>query len=91
MRHFECPDNFVGMYREVNGKNMQISYVYILKCSDNTYYTGVTENVYNRYEEHQVGKHFGSYTFNRRPFSLEYFCSFTNIEIAIEFEKNFKK
>lgn len=70
---------------------MQTSFVYILKCSDNTYYTGITENVYKRYEEHQSGKHFGSYTFNRRPVSLEYYCSFTNIEIAIEFEKKIKK
>jgi putative endonuclease len=63
---------------------MQTSYVYILECSDKTYYTGVTENVFKRFEEHQSGKHFGSYT-------LVYYCSFTNIEIAIEFEKKLKK
>ncbi|WP_185114149.1 MULTISPECIES: GIY-YIG nuclease family protein, partial [unclassified Chryseobacterium] len=32
---------------------MQISFVYILLCSDKTYYTGVTENVYKRFDEHQ--------------------------------------
>ncbi|MFN8325548.1 GIY-YIG nuclease family protein [Flavobacterium sp.] len=70
---------------------MQTSFVYILKCSDNTYYTGVTQNVFKRFEEHQSGKHFGSYTYNRRPVELAYYCSFTNIEIAIEFEKKLKK
>ena len=70
---------------------MQSSFVYILKCSDDTYYTGVTENVYKRFEEHQQGKHFGSYTFYRRPLLLVFYCSFTNIKIAIEFEKKIKK
>lgn len=70
---------------------MQTSYVYILKCSDGTYYTGVTENVYKRFDEHQEGKYFGSYTFYRRPVQLVYYSSFTNIEIAIEFEKKIKK
>ncbi|SHI40711.1 GIY-YIG nuclease family protein [Flavobacterium terrae] len=70
---------------------MQTSYVYILQCSDDTYYTGVTENVFKRLEEHQIGKHFGSYTFYRRPVELVFYCSFTNIEVAIEFEKKLKK
>jgi putative endonuclease len=70
---------------------MQTSFVYILKCSDNTYYTGVTENVFRRFEEHQSGKHFGSYTYFRRPVKLVYCCSFTDIELAIEFEKKLKK
>lgn len=70
---------------------MQTSYVYILQCADDTYYTGVTENVFRRLEEHQRGKHFGSYTFYRRPVDLVYYCSFTNIEIAIDFEKKLKK
>lgn len=35
---------------------MKTSFVYILLCADNTYYTGVTENVYKRFDEHQEGK-----------------------------------
>jgi predicted GIY-YIG superfamily endonuclease len=30
---------------------MQTSFVYILLCADNTYYTGVTENVYKRFDD----------------------------------------
>ena len=70
---------------------MQTSFVYILLCSDKTYYTGVTENVYKRFDEHQEGKYFGSYTFSRRPLQLVYFCQFMDIEQAIIFEKKIKK
>ena len=70
---------------------MKTSFVYILLCADNTYYTGVTENVYKRFDEHQEGKYFGSYTYTRRPVQLVYFCMFTDIEQAIIFEKKIKK
>lgn len=30
-------------------------YVYIVKCSDNTFYTGVTNNVELRVEQHNAG------------------------------------
>jgi len=66
---------------------MKTSYVYILLCSDNTYYTGVTEDVYKRFDEHQGGKFYGSYTYNRQPLKLVYFCNFMDIEQAIQFEK----
>ncbi|UZT98810.1 GIY-YIG nuclease family protein [Chryseobacterium fluminis] len=70
---------------------MLSSFVYILLCSDNSFYTGVTENVYKRFDEHQDGKYFGSYTYSRRPLQLVYFCHFTDIEQAILFEKKVKK
>ena len=31
-------------------------YIYILLCSDNTYYTGFTTDVEKRLEEHNLGK-----------------------------------
>lgn len=34
---------------------MKTYYVYILKCSDGLTYTGITNNVSRRYEEHQKG------------------------------------
>jgi len=70
---------------------MQISFVYILFCSDNTFYTGITEDVYKRFDEHQDGKYFGSYTYTRRPLQLVYYCQFMDIEQAISFEKKIKK
>lgn len=70
---------------------MKLSYVYILKCSDESYYTGVTSNLEKRLLEHNVGKFQGSYTFYRRPVELVFYCEFTNIEIAFEVEKQIKK
>lgn len=70
---------------------MQISYVYIIKCKDNSYYVGVTNNVFKRFEEHQNGIDSKAFTFNRRPIELVYFTIFTNIEIAIATEKKIKK
>ncbi len=70
---------------------MQLSFVYILLCSDNTYYTGVTNDVFRRFEEHQNGCNPKSYTFSRRPLNLIYFTSFIDINQAISFEKRIKK
>ena len=49
---------------------MKLSYVYILKCSDNSYYTGVTSKLTKRLFEHTSGKYIGGYTYNRRPVEL---------------------
>lgn len=66
-------------------------YVYILRCSDNTYYTGVTNDVVRRLSEHQEGKDSNSYTFKRKPVQLVFYTEFSNIEVAIEKEKQIKK
>jgi len=70
---------------------MKKSYLYILKCSDGTYYTGVTSNLGNRIQEHAEGKYSSSYTFWRRPVVLVFYSEFTSIKIAIEKEKQIKK
>ncbi|WP_073178912.1 GIY-YIG nuclease family protein [Flagellimonas flava] len=70
---------------------MKIFYVYILKCADQTYYTGVTSNLTNRIKQHTEGKYQNSYTFFRRPIILVYFSEFTCIKTAIEKEKQIKK
>ncbi|OMP32453.1 GIY-YIG nuclease family protein [Mangrovimonas sp. DI 80] len=70
---------------------MKLSYVYILKCSDNSYYTGVTSNLDKRLFEHQTGIHPESYTFKRRPVSLVFYAAFTDINLAIASEKQIKK
>ncbi|NNC45034.1 MAG: GIY-YIG nuclease family protein [Winogradskyella sp.] len=65
--------------------------VYILKCADDTYYTGITSNLEKRLFEHTDGKQRDSYTYSRRPVSLEYFAEFTNPNQAIDTEKQIKK
>ena len=66
-------------------------FVYILKCSDGTYYTGITNNVERRFLEHQSGEDINSYTHKRRPVKLMFYAEFSNIEFAIEKEKQIKK
>ena len=44
--------------------------VYILLCSDGSYYTGSAANVEKRVWEHQEGALPTSYTFTRRPVKL---------------------
>ena len=70
---------------------MKIYFVYILKCNDQSYYTGITSNLEKRIIEHQNGKHKDSFTYKRRPVELVFYCEFTNVEIAIDTEKQIKK
>ncbi len=44
-------------------------YVYILRCSDGSYYTGHTDNLEKRMAEHQNGE-CGGYTLTRLPVQL---------------------
>lgn len=46
-------------------------YVYILRCADNSYYTGITNNLKQRISDHNSGKG-ARYTINRRPVELIY-------------------
>jgi putative endonuclease len=66
-------------------------FLYILKCSDNTFYTGITNNLERRLDEHQFGVNEDSYTFLRRPIELQFFETFSDVNQAIEFEKKIKK
>ena len=68
---------------------MKNYFVYILECSDHSYYTGVTNNLEKRLAEHQSGIHKG-YTSSRLPVQLVYSTSFNDINEAIRFEKQIK-
>jgi putative endonuclease len=52
-------------------------YVYIVECSDGTFYTGYTNNIENRVNKHNSGKG-AKYTKTRLPVKLVYkekFCT----------------
>jgi putative endonuclease len=66
-------------------------YVYILECHDETYYTGITSNIENRFIEHQTCKYPKSYTASRQPVKLKYFTEFKFVFDAIAAEKQIKK
>lgn len=61
-----------------------------MKCSDNTYYTGVTNDVFLRENQHNQGLDAKSYTFKRRPVMLVWYQDFENPKEAIDKEKQLK-
>jgi predicted GIY-YIG superfamily endonuclease len=63
-------------------------YVYILKCSDNTYYTGCTSDLDDRINRHL--KRENTYTKDRLPVTLIYYSAFPDKYKAYEFEKYLK-
>lgn len=66
-------------------------YVYILKCADGTYYTGFTNDLMRRVDEHASGKNKQSYTYDKRPVELVFYETFTDPETGIAYEKKLKK
>ena len=69
---------------------MKYMYVYILKCNDGSYYTGVTNDVERRLREHNSGENPRAYTYKKRPLKLVFWEYFLDPEQAIEFEKQIK-
>ena len=69
---------------------MKTYYVYILRCSDDSFYTGITGDFDKRWIQHQQGYFKECYTFKRRPLLLEYYLEFTDVIQAILFEKQIK-
>ena len=69
---------------------MKLYCVYILKCSDNSYYTGFSSNLDNRIMQHEMGYYRECYTFKRRPIELVFYEGFTEPNQAIYFEKKIK-
>jgi putative endonuclease len=47
-------------------------YTYIVKCADNTLYTGVTTDIERRIDEHNTKKTGAKYTRTRQPVILVY-------------------
>ncbi len=70
---------------------MKVYYVYILICSDGLTYTGFTNNISRRFEEHQNGKNKTCFTYKRRPLKLIFHQEFNDVHQAINFEKRIKK
>ena len=70
---------------------MNLYYVYILLCSDGLTYTGITNNITRRIEEHQKGLNKSAFTYKRRPVKLIFNQEFNDVIQAIRFEKKIKK
>jgi putative endonuclease len=66
------------------------AWVYILRCADGSYYTGITRSdLEKRIGEHQAGT-FGGFTATRRPIELVYSEYFDQITDTIAAERKIK-
>jgi predicted GIY-YIG superfamily endonuclease len=64
-------------------------WVYILKCSDGSYYTGLTQDLETRLAQHWNGT-FRGYTESRRPARLVFSEAFSTYDEAIAAERRIK-
>ena len=67
-----------------------MNYVYIIKCKDNSLYTGWTNNLERRFKAHTEGNG-AKYTRGRGPLELVYFEEFDDKVEAMKREYEIKK
>jgi len=65
-------------------------YLYIVQCNDRTFYTGITDNLERRIEEHNLGKG-AKYTRGRGPVRLCYHKEFLSKSDALKEEYRIKQ
>lgn len=65
-------------------------FVYILRCSDGSYYTGITNSVAKRLKKHNTGNG-AKYTKGRRPVALVYRERRASRSSALKRERQIKK
>jgi predicted GIY-YIG superfamily endonuclease len=65
-------------------------YVYILLCSDGTFYTGSTSDLKRRIRQHENGSLHRAYTYSRRPVKLVWSQEYATKEEAKAGEKKVK-
>ena len=76
--------------RIIKNMNHHCYYVYILLCSDGSYYTGITSTLEKRLDEHHSGFYPSCYTFSRRPLKLVFTEAYQFAIEAIGGEKQIK-
>ena len=81
---------FVKAPHMIYNSIMNNSYVYILRCSDNTLYTGWTNDLDKRLKAHNDGRG-AKYTKPRRPCELVYSESYPDRSSAMKRESEIKR
>jgi putative endonuclease len=69
---------------------MAAYFVYILKCADDTYYTGITNDLSRRLEAHNSSAKGAKYTRGRRPVHMVYQEKLKNKSKALHREAQIK-
>jgi predicted GIY-YIG superfamily endonuclease len=70
---------------------MRYFFLYILKCNDDSYYVGHTDDIDRRLDEHVFGKIKTCYTYKRRPIELVFTDGFSTRDEAFFAERQIKK
>ena len=70
---------------------MKRFFVYVLRCSDDSLYVGVTSTLEQRIAQHHEGTFPGCYTFRRRPLSVVHVSEFAAFDEAFAAEKKLKR
>ena len=65
-------------------------FMYVVRCADDSFYTGVTTDIGRRLHEHNTTKKGAKYTRSRRPVKLIYFESYEDRSTAQKAENYFK-
>ena len=66
-------------------------YVYMLRCSDETFYVGYATEITRRVREHNESPKGAKYTRGRRPVVLVYYVEFETKSEALKYEHVLKK
>ena len=68
---------------------MEKWFVYIIKCADESFYTGITNDLERRFFEHSHKKG-GKYTSGHKPLEIIYHESYVNKSEALKRESQIK-
>ncbi|HAP35567.1 MAG TPA: hypothetical protein DCQ28_06335 [Bacteroidetes bacterium] len=69
---------------------MNRAWIYIVLCSDGSYYVGSTTDLEQRINDHNSSRYEG-YTSSRLPVKLLWSSEFSDIRYAFEYERKIKK
>ncbi len=78
------------IFDEIGINDTANGFMYILQCSDESFYTGSTYNLSKRLQQHKNGEG-AEYTKLHLPVKLVYYETFTTINLAFEREKQIQK
>ena len=88
------PEPVEGSHGSTSSPRMELQimafWVYILRCADDSYYTGHTDNLEQRIAQHNQGYFPTCYTYKRRPLTLVFSQDFVTREEALASEQQIK-
>ena len=78
-------------HRPWKSRDMREYCVYIVRCSDGSLYTGITNDVERRLSQHNGDSDQRHFTASRKPVTLVYAARFTEVSDALAFETQIKR